>query len=568
VNAAGLPFCTCTPDYHGKTCFEKFEGFDSDCRYHQCGLGASCLLNPNSLVWRCDCPKYWGGAFCDVPLLCPGYCAHGECIQGGITMSSLTCMCFSGYYGTQCEIPVAGLVSDCRHPAQACMNGGTCQHIAVSDTWACFCTHDWTGVHCQVPLACQANPCVHGVCHANPTQPSQYQCSCYGDFTGTNCDASISTSTWDGLLINNDCRGVSHACLNGGVCSLGSNGMYSCTCPTAYIGLSCEIFPPCDPNPCQNGGDCYANPSDSSSYLCICETGFLGTQCTEPFSTTIVACENHGCLNGGRCLNNGVCLCTDMWRGQKCEVHVACVANPCGIDGVCSWVQGTGVVCNCIGGFYGDRCEHQLSLASDTVDCRAIGCENGGVCGLVSGKLYQCRCEGTGYFGDKCQNLLACDPNPCGTGSCIDLQNGVSYSCVCPGNMYGDHCEISLDTTLNDILGTLQVLITANVHIDHNSTGITNNVDSLQAKWHIVQAKLNTLNIGVITSLQKEMDKISVSAHSADATLNSFYKDYARKTDSAMLEDLLQQIITSSGETTLFSLSLALISLLHCLLHN
>jgi hypothetical protein len=44
------------------------------------------------------------------------------------------------------------------------------------------------------------------------------------------------------LLDMNRCYYQSSICLNGGTCVPGSNGAYSCRCPSSYGGASCEQF--------------------------------------------------------------------------------------------------------------------------------------------------------------------------------------------------------------------------------------------------------------------------------------------------------------------------------------
>eukprot|EP00494_Astrolonche_serrata_P006029 UN06046 len=77
--------------------------------------------------------------------------------------------------------------------------------------------------------------------------------------------------------------------LNGGTCTAtGSN--FSCSCPAAFMGNTCETPNPCSPNPCQNIGTCNVN---GTSFTCTCAAGFEGTTCdtaTEPEATP---CSNY-----------------------------------------------------------------------------------------------------------------------------------------------------------------------------------------------------------------------------------------------------------------------------------
>lgn len=50
-----------------------------------------------------------------------------------------------------------------------------------------------------------------------------------------------------------------------------------CICPREYTGRHCEeLYVPCQPSPCRNGGTCI--PSGGLSYQCICQSGRSSTR--------------------------------------------------------------------------------------------------------------------------------------------------------------------------------------------------------------------------------------------------------------------------------------------------
>lgn len=50
-----------------------------------------------------------------------------------------------------------------------------------------------------------------------------------------------------------------------------------CICPREYTGRHCEeLYVPCQPSPCRNGGTCI--PSGGLSYQCICQSGRFSTR--------------------------------------------------------------------------------------------------------------------------------------------------------------------------------------------------------------------------------------------------------------------------------------------------
>ena len=44
-------------------------------------------------------------------------------------------------------------------------------------------------------------------------------------------------------------------------------------------GVFSYILDPCNPDPCENGGQCSRTPSDNQPYTCSCINGYSGPQC-------------------------------------------------------------------------------------------------------------------------------------------------------------------------------------------------------------------------------------------------------------------------------------------------
>ena len=71
----------------------------------------------------------------------------------------------------------------------------------------------------------------------------------------------------------------------------------------------------CDPNPCQNDGNCI---DGINSFTCDCEDGFSGDIC----EVNIDECASFPCLNGGTCIdgvNTFTCQCVPDFTGVACE---------------------------------------------------------------------------------------------------------------------------------------------------------------------------------------------------------------------------------------------------------
>jgi hypothetical protein len=104
-------------------------------------------------------------------------------------------------------------------------------------------------------------------------------------------------------------------CENGGACMV-SNGGYSCSCPSGFEGVRCEVnVDECAVMPCQNGGTC----SDLiNGFTCACPSGWEGTLCEVPFSE----CSGENpCQHGGVCQVSDAgyrCVC-ERYTGSNCE---------------------------------------------------------------------------------------------------------------------------------------------------------------------------------------------------------------------------------------------------------
>ncbi|XP_054610682.1 protocadherin Fat 3 isoform X3 [Dunckerocampus dactyliophorus] len=109
---------------------------------------------------------------------------------------------------------------------------------------------------------------------------------------------------------------VSMPCLNGAMCSSLPYGGFACTCISGFTGGRCELLvTPCNPSPCQNGGDCQAL---GSGFVCGCPPGLGGLICDED----VDECEQAECYNGGECVNtlgSFYCNCTPGFEGRLCS---------------------------------------------------------------------------------------------------------------------------------------------------------------------------------------------------------------------------------------------------------
>ncbi|KJH43223.1 EGF-like domain protein [Dictyocaulus viviparus] len=143
---------------------------------------------------------------------------------------------------------------------------------------------------------------------------------------------SLANVKWDGVdFIVNEANleycSRHQPCQNGGVCTNGGlTSDFTCRCPEAFVGETCEIEVPsiCQhPGICRNGGVC--TNADSKLGRCQCVKGFEGRYCEREIVQ--FHCIKNICKNGGSCLNESRCVCPLCFSGNDCSI----------IDKNCLW---------------------------------------------------------------------------------------------------------------------------------------------------------------------------------------------------------------------------------------
>ena len=221
--------CTCVAGHTGLTCSDN----QSSCDENTCHNGAHCI----------DIPYVTG------------------------------CLCTQGYIGESCDISYPS--HDLCTPSP-CSNGATCTYSDVGYT--CTCPTGFTGKTCNTSTdtelyGCYGNPCLHGAeCIWDDLSISSYYCNCSSDYKGTRCQTFIydCSSECDGCVyspIGSTCITTPITC-NELECPLTS----SCV----QDGNKAVCIDDCNPNPCQNGGQCvYQSPG----YYCVCSLKYSGLNC-------------------------------------------------------------------------------------------------------------------------------------------------------------------------------------------------------------------------------------------------------------------------------------------------
>lgn len=185
----------------------------------------------------------------------------------------------------------------------------------------------------------------------------------------------------------------------------------------------------------------------------LCRTVCNSTTCPPPLPTSVPKqCKNSFvCLNGGTCVVDPSgkmhCLCTAIFRGNRCEILARCTPNFCLHGGACRVSNDSWPTCVCRNGWHGTHCDEKSPTSSVRGLCLPNPCENGGACSEDGSKAV-CKCS-VEWTGTMCESKSACSLKPCkNNGNCSVAGN--SFICSCPANTLGVACQLLIPKSLLD----------------------------------------------------------------------------------------------------------------------
>ncbi|XP_077593267.1 protein crumbs homolog 2a [Stigmatopora nigra] len=422
-------FCRCPPGFGGPGCHRRV----TDCVDRPCRNGGVCVLRPQG--FECHCAPGYEGETCreDVNDCLSEPCQNGAlCVDG---VAEFHCFCVPGFQGHNCDIDI----NECA--SRPCRNSATC--INEKDHYKCECLVGFEGINCESEVdECQSDPCHNGATCQDGV--GVYSCECPPGFDGSNCETDI-----------DEC--ASEPCLNGAVCRDEVNS-YECDCTdTGFEGDHCEVdVAECVSHPCQHGATCLEGVKE---YTCLCWPGYEGPNC----EMDIDECAEHPCHNDGECFERSnhnhwpldwelryadaagyICHCQSGFAGENCTIDIdECVSEPCRNGATCE-DQSNGYICICTAGFEGLLCEINID------ECESHPCQNDGRCEDAAAS-YICHCPDADvgqlpWGGHDCDSkLYGCVHHQCQNGATCrpwleELRHG--HDCLCAPGFYDQQCSI------------------------------------------------------------------------------------------------------------------------------
>ncbi|KAM7408877.1 hypothetical protein PAMA_002548 [Pampus argenteus] len=342
-------------------------------------------------------------------------------------------------FGLRLNVSVKTQLCQASPLLRLCSGHGICQTGHGEGAYYCRCHHQYSGRFCEKFDICLDNPCENkGVCLSNgSTDPNHrtYKCLCPPHFTGINCSEVIGKENCDRVCENGTCVQV-------------ASSSFKCICNTGFTGKRPSssrlqahnaIEKPCAIRIHAEMVAFAKRAPKDSSVVVQKEFGV----CTVTPALMSIACHTHVRRNKSAPQRS---VCLRGFSGKNCEeiIDYCRLLNiNCLNEGLCLSVIG-GYQCVCAPGWIGEFCQY----VSDTCLMKPNRCLNGATC-ITTGQpssppQYTCICP-LGFTGTNCETEVnECESNPCRhSGTCSDLVG--QYECQCPTGFLGKNCEVDID---------------------------------------------------------------------------------------------------------------------------
>ncbi|XP_078612876.1 uncharacterized protein LOC144882755 isoform X5 [Branchiostoma floridae x Branchiostoma japonicum] len=381
--------CSCNNGWTGQDCDQADECASSPCAH------GTCTDDVGS--YTCSCENGWTGQDCDQVDECASSpCAHGTCVDG---VGSYACSCETGWEGVNCDQDIDECASS------PCWLGGTClDHV---NGYSCVCPKDTTGKNCETVTL--AGDCYQfstsAATHRDATRACSTKNSHLADmkdeqqqqFLASTIAATTGVSNWlamktapipmfysDGTPVIAPLQWLTDEpstpldlCV-----LLDSSNSYKAKatfCTEQHNYVCQDALKPCEPNVCQNGGNCTSCFGGSTTF-CDCLEGYGGKLC----EINIDECASGPCQNGGSCyddINSYTCQCPIGYQGDHCESDTDwCSQVTCPLGFVCQDFT-----------FY-FQCVHPSPVSRGLpYQCSSVSCPDGLNCTPEGAAAFSCK---------------------------------------------------------------------------------------------------------------------------------------------------------------------------------
>ncbi|XP_078612389.1 uncharacterized protein LOC144882460 isoform X2 [Branchiostoma floridae x Branchiostoma japonicum] len=390
TDGVGSYTCSCENGWTGQDCDQDID----ECASSPCTHG-TCTDALGSYI--CSCENGWTGQYCDQNIddCASSPCTHGTCTDG---VGSYTCSCENGWTGLNCDQDIDECASS------PCRSGGTClDHVSG---YSCVCPKGTAGKNCE-------------------TVSFTGDCYQFSTSAATHRDAAQACSTNDGHMA--DVRSEQQELFL-------ASTFAATTGVSHWLAMKTAPFPMLYSDGSPFLGTLHWSAGEVSSPLDMCvlldssdsyraKTVFCTEQHNYVCQDALKPCEPNVCQNGGNCTScfggsTTFCDCLDGYGGKLCEINIdECASGPCQNGGSCH-DDINSYTCQCQIGYQGDHCE------SDPDWCSQVTCPFGFVCqdftfyfqcvhpsSTTRGLPYQCS-------SDSCPNGMNCTPEGVAAFSC------------------------------------------------------------------------------------------------------------------------------------------------------